>query len=642
MTAETNRIAEQLSDLEAQLSLSVSSQRRVHSIDQLLAYYVYTDPRRARDLLREQRQLLDEQFLPEAELSYFQHLAAVENQDYRYGEAERALQKALELIEEYGTIQQRIDTCIDYVGTLINLRRMEEALHYHSVAERLLATFPDDELSARSFSRHGVIYLHSNRYSRAIQKFLQSFNFLGTNARNLSLKSHYFYTLVNTGLGNVYERTGEIEKAIEAYERATDRCEQLGMRGRLVWHYLNLGNAYLATGDVELAGRYFAMVINNESDANPEARAAACANLGSCYIELQRYEEAEELLDQAEALYAVKAKPDYANSATMAIYRARIQAEQGQLEAAITQLEEGRKLAQAAGDPIILADISLNLARHYAEQADFAAAYTAQLEYDRYQQQHQAQLNHQRQQELEAQYKTEAKEKEAERLKLKASQLQLKALRAQMNPHFLYNCLNSIQSFISTNEASTASRYLAKFAMLMRQSLEYTNLEYISLEDEISFLTDYLDISCHLRFEGKLEYVITVDDELEEDIQGVPTMIIQPYVENAIEHGLRGQDGGRIEISFAPHGDASILATVTDNGIGRRRIAEIQANDATRLRHRSRGTEITLSRLQLLDPELMHREAVKIIDRYDKADNALGTRVEVVIPVVDLQLIKPS
>ncbi|MEL6141831.1 MAG: tetratricopeptide repeat protein [Bacteroidota bacterium] len=639
MTADVTRIKEHIAALDSQLDQPSSPERRVDLINRLLSYRIFTDPEHARQLLKEQEDILNQYSLPEYELSFYQYLALLENQDYDFAAAEVAHRKALELIKGYGTIQQRIDTCVDYAGTLINLGRIDEALEYHLRADRLLTNYPNDELRARCDCRHGFIYLHTNRYTKAIKKFLQAFNYLGLNGRELSFKGHYFYTIVNTGLGNVYQRTGEFDKAIEAFQRTINRCEAYGIRGRIAWHHLNLGNAYLATAEFEPAAHYFALVLDNEADSSLPARAAAYANLGSCYIEQERYRAAEELLNRAEEFYRGLSKPDYANAATIAIWRARILEEENNLTGAVGQLEKALILAEDTSDPLLLADISRNLAHYYAEMEDYAAAYQAQLDYDRYQRRQQEQLNRQRQQELEAQYQTEAKEKEAERLKLKAGQLQLKELRAQMNPHFLYNCLNSIQSFISTNEAGTASKYLAKFAMLMRQSLEYTDLEYISLENEIAFLSDYLDISCHLRFEGRLMYNIQLDEEIEEDILGVPTMIIQPYVENAIEHGLRGRTGGKIDIRFDSIDEASIRATITDNGIGRKRIAEIQAGDATRVHHRSRGTEITLSRLNLLQPDLGKEDAVKIHDLYDTEGKATGTSVEVIIPVVDLQLI---
>ncbi|MEO0735103.1 MAG: histidine kinase, partial [Bacteroidota bacterium] len=263
-------------------------------------------------------------------------------------------------------------------------------------------------------------------------------------------------------------------------------------------------------------------------------------------------------------------------------------------------------------------------------------AYKHQLRYDLYLERYHSLQDVKRQEEFTAQFEAEIHEKERESLQLRASQLQLRALRAQMNPHFLYNALNSIQAFITTNDASTASRYLAKFAMLMRRSLEYTNREYITLEDEVSFLEDYLDINRHLRFDGHLTYEVKTVGELEEDILGVPTMILQPYVENAIEHGLRTRTKGHIKVHFSPilGDDDNILATVTDDGIGRAKVRKMQAEDHTRPYHQSRGTDITQSRLELLTDDPQSR--VRIEDLYHDDGSPAGTRVTVRVPVADV------
>jgi len=240
--------------------------------------------------------------------------------------------------------------------------------------------------------------------------------------------------------------------------------------------------------------------------------------------------------------------------------------------------------------------------------------------------------------EMRVKYEAEKTEQEAEMLRLQATSLQLKALRAQMNPHFMYNALNSIQNFITSNDGDSATKYLAKFAKLMRQSLEYSDLEYISLEKEIEFLEIYLNLNQKLRFEKNLTYQIIVGEEIEEDIMGVPTMIIQPYVENAIEHGLRTIEHGLVKVEFNLYDDDNILAIVEDNGIGRERVRERQRKDGYHLNHRSRGTSITKQRLSVLNKSNKSGFFVRTIDLKDKDGKALGTRVEVKIPIIDLQI----
>jgi LytS/YehU family sensor histidine kinase len=182
-----------------------------------------------------------------------------------------------------------------------------------------------------------------------------------------------------------------------------------------------------------------------------------------------------------------------------------------------------------------------------------------------------------------------------------------------------------------------AAKYLAKFAKLMRQSLEYSDVEVISLEKEIEFLENYLFINEKLRFGNRMSYKINVEDDLEEDLIGVPAMIIQPYLENAIEHGFRSIKNGFLSVHFQYFNEHCILCTIEDNGIGREKAMALQKENATYQHHKSKGTLITEQRLNLLHHSLGAQAAVKIIDLTEGASGRpLGTRVEVLIPIMDL------
>lgn len=134
-----------------------------------------------------------------------------------------------------------------------------------------------------------------------------------------------------------------------------------------------------------------------------------------------------------------------------------------------------------------------------------------------------------------------------------------------------------------------------------------------------------------------MQYKIIVDEELEDDIIGVPTMIVQPYIENAIEHGIRPKKGGLIKIVFALFDEKTIKCTIEDNGIGRDKAREMQEKDNYHLNHKSRGTNITEKRLELLHNDRDDKFSVKIIDlKHPLSNEALGTRVEILIPIVEL------
>ncbi|WP_116125107.1 histidine kinase [Lewinella sp. IMCC34183] len=622
----------------------------IERLRHLLDEYVYTNPREARQLLQRQRRLLDRfsAELPTLEhrtgedyrLSYHLHLANLESQEYRHEAAAGPFAVALESAEQRGDIADRLEVYLAYTGHLSNLGKIESASDYLDRALRLLDSYPSDRMRAHAACRHGYLYLLFFSYPKATTKFLEAENLLGGGTFALTPQDHYMYSLAQSGMGTIYQNSGESERAVAAFERAIRRCETIGLRARLPWHQLNLGKELISGGDYTGAATYFEAVIDGEANGSSRALAAAYANMGFCLYHLGEYDRTATYLDRAEELYRGEAEPDHVELASIGFMRATQLMDAGDWQAAITELNRALPVAEvddSTSDPRLLsmvADAYLYLSVAHARLEEFADAYHYHCTYDRYNRRFHQQVDILRQEQFAAQFRAEAREQENRQLKLRASQLKLKALRAQMNPHFLYNALNSIQSFISTNDAATASKHLAKFAMLMRQSLEYANREYITLEEERQFLTDYLEINRHLRYEGTLTYGISLHPDLEEDITGVPTMILQPYVENAIEHGLRGQAEGHIEVVFMPDDDDHLLATVTDNGIGRVRVAEMQARDPGRAHHKSRGTQITESRLQLLSDA--DREWVRIEDLYAADGTAAGTRVRVRIPVSEM------
>ena len=208
---------------------------------------------------------------------------------------------------------------------------------------------------------------------------------------------------------------------------------------------------------------------------------------------------------------------------------------------------------------------------------------------------------------------------------------ELKALKAQMNPHFIFNALNSIQEYIVLNEKNLASDYLGKFADLMRKYLYHSDKGSISVEDEVACLNTYLELE-KVRFEDTLDYSITVANAIPVENTYIPTMIIQPYVENAIKHGLLHKKKDRNLSIVLVQEEKYIKCTIEDNGVGREKAKALQEN--SKREHKSFATKATQDRLALLNFGKNQKIGVEIIDLYD--DNSLpkGTRVVVTIPQI--------
>ena len=630
-----------LQELEEKLSRQPDRKQRLILLDKLVAQYVFTNIQRAEVLLTELQEILEEIDAPDLLLDYHLYQATVQNQLYKYEKAGFHFETAMQMLEERGTANQQVETYIDYAGLCINLENLDRATLFLDKAEKLLKTFPDDRLQARLICREGILELHYANYSRAIELLLSADKKTMTLEVPLELKDYYFLTLIHSGLGRVYERNNDREKSVRAYLKVVDMCESMGMRSRISWHYVNVGNSYMALGELENAEHFFRKAIKTADDTSEYARANAYANLGFCYLEREQFEKALKHLNRAEQGYKEHSERDYYNFANVALWRGQIYKGLKKEADAFGQFHKALEYAELQNDYKQIAGICKELAVFYAEQEAYKEAYSYQCRHDEYQERYMEDVDQRKQREVEAKYEAEKKRQETELLELQATRLQLKALRAQMNPHFMYNALNSIQNYITSHDVDLATKYLAKFAQLMRRSLEYSDLEVISLEDEIEFLEQYLVINEKLRFENKLRYEIIIDEEIEEDILCVPTMIIQPYVENAIEHGLRTRTDGLIKVFFFLFDEDTILCRVEDNGIGRDRSRQLRMNDPQFQNHRSRGTSITEKRLSILHNNNPTGEEIFVRTedlRDEKTGEALGTRVEIKIPVMEIKV----
>ena len=166
----------------------------------------------------------------------------------------------------------------------------------------------------------------------------------------------------------------------------------------------------------------------------------------------------------------------------------------------------------------------------------------------------------------------------AKKRRIANQSLILRSLRSQMNPHFIFNALNSVNNFISKNDERSANKYLSDFSKLMRTVMENSRYEFISLSTELSILQLYLSLE-HARFKEKFDYSLTVSEELSLEQTQIPPMLIQPYIENAIWHGLRyKEEKGLLTVSIQPHGE-ELLVTIEDNGIGRKKSAELKTHN---------------------------------------------------------------
>jgi signal transduction histidine kinase len=212
-------------------------------------------------------------------------------------------------------------------------------------------------------------------------------------------------------------------------------------------------------------------------------------------------------------------------------------------------------------------------------------------------------------------------------LNMKIIELEQQALKAQMNPYFIFNCLASIQHFVNKEQPEAANRYLSNFAKLIRKTLDLSGEQYISLDKEVDYLENYVQME-KLRFQDKFSYTITVGENIDEYNIMIPPMLIQPIVENAIRHGLRYKENndGMLKISFESS-EKGLICTVEDNGIGRKRSRELKS--ALHIEYQSKGTLLTESRINAINMLNDRKISMEANDLLDANQDVAGTIVRI-------------
>jgi ligand-binding sensor domain-containing protein len=223
------------------------------------------------------------------------------------------------------------------------------------------------------------------------------------------------------------------------------------------------------------------------------------------------------------------------------------------------------------------------------------------------------------------------KEQEKMAVRQKLNELEQKAMRAQMNPHFIFNCLSSIQGFIINKDFETTNNYLTEFASLIRQTLDHSETTYITIESEIKYLRSYLEME-KMRYGNLFKYSIEVDTGVNQDFTYIPSMLLQPFIENSIRHGLRYRNDelGLIQVKFRQT-DKDLYCIVQDNGIGRKKAAEYKSQ--INIVYQSRGMRLIEERINILNKIYAETIRTEIIDMLNDDGEPAGTKITIYFPL---------
>ena len=211
------------------------------------------------------------------------------------------------------------------------------------------------------------------------------------------------------------------------------------------------------------------------------------------------------------------------------------------------------------------------------------------------------------------------------------NEMRLMAIRSQMNPHFIFNCLNSIQKMIVVEDVNGAYQYLSKFSKLLRMVLDNSEKNFISLTSEMEMNVLYLELES-LRFKNSFEYQIEIDKTIDPESTTVPSLLLQPFIENAIWHGLMHREGEKkLWIRFSRQAN-QLVCTIEDNGVGREKSAAIKAQKLGSHYFESKGTKLSEQRIELLNQQLEQRASILITD-LSNGSGSSGTRITIELPI---------
>jgi len=576
-----------------------------------------------------------------------------------------------------------------YISRLINLSDTYETgdidtqIQLLHDAEKLAKTNNDSLQLAIIYQRLSQANNSKGVYDVAITYALNSkriYENIGTHTQQL---------LANSSLITIYRNTGYTKKAIVLSKESLKQIKDLPIDRNTGRYYFNLGVSYSADDQLDSALVYYKKATEFAKQAQfKPGEIFMKQSMAQLYKKMGRYNEAENMFK--ELLVFFEDKKDKSNIARTNYGLATIFSLKSQHQKSIPLYETSLKLNREMNRVEFIKDINQKLFIAYSIVQDTAKANKANEEYNvmkdtldsrerkallaematKYETERieaQSQINAKEVQLAKAQSKQNMlyfigalvllglvlavafvnskrlKQKQQMALitqDLKASQKQLalekqyrdselKALKAQMNPHFIFNVLNSIQEFIVLNEKEKASEYLATFAELIRNYLNFSNEEFITLHEEVETITNYLELE-HLRFGDDLKYTIHIEDNLDVNVITLPTMLIQPYIENALKHGLFNKEGNKqILISFEKASDNNLFCLVEDNGIGRKASANYKTSKS--MEYKSFASVATKERLVLLNQRYHSNIGVNIVDI--EAENKTGTRVELTIPI---------
>jgi tetratricopeptide (TPR) repeat protein len=585
----------------------------------------------------------------------------------RYGESLDYAFAALKIAEELKDISLTSEVCGSIGIVYKNQGKYPEALEYYERALGYAIELKDTAWVAACYANAGNVYRRIGNFTKALDYHLK--------ALEVFEKSHEErrMAIAMMNIGNLYEDQKDYNLALDYYTRALDLAYKTEDHKRIAECLINVGNIYSEMGDYRTARDYYEKSLKIQLEQKFNYTLSDCyQNIGTSWEKEAEYDKALEYYTKSLAL--AQEEDDKSTLAQVLASIANIYVIKKDFKHGYETAQQSLKIAEVNSDLYNVKNALelLSKASEGLHDPGLALAY-----YKRFSAIKDSLFSSEKYKsikEVEAKYELEKKEQQLALLQQKnqvqmltisrrnrflissavlifllivigigtfrnsrlkarhqAVELEQKLLRSQMNPHFIFNSLIAIQSYIYKKDPVQAGDFLAKFADLIRITLENSRSEFVLLEKEIKMLQYYLDLQC-LRFEHKFCYTISLDETIDSQALRIPPMLAQPFIENAIEHGLRfKQENGLIEISYQKQ-NGHLRLTVQDNGIGREKARELEISK----QHQSMATSITRERLEILSRRHKQKFNLELTDLTREDGTPCGTLVEFGMPYKDV------
>ena len=552
-----------------------------------------------------------------------------------------------------------------------NISLYEKAINAHIEARNLAQKAENKELEIISLNMLGVAYRRMDLVKPALDYHKKALD-IANSIKNPSNTIKHSIAVSQNSMGNIYLAINQYDLAIGQFNKSLKYEKVSNNKLGLAINYQNIGYAKEAKGQLEEALKDYETSLNYNNEIDSEIGRVICYNsIGKIYIKQGKLQEALSIIK--EALNKALTIGDQYYIASSYNLLGWTQIELNNIETAEKNINKALILGQQYNLKSNIAEAYKHLSKIYEKKKSYKLAMTFYKNHIDYKESISNERNLQYVNDVIVQYENEIKnsqikslayENELVKSKLERNQrifwftltslitlaiiivslyrnhqlqhekqiltLEQDMLRNQMNPHFIFNTLNSIKLYIINNEKENAVYYLNKFSKLIRKILVASTEKEISLEEELNTMKLYMNIE-NIRFSNEINFKIKINDNINISKIKVPSMVLQPFLENAIWHGLSAKKGHKeICIKVDKKLDNHITISIRDNGIGRKASTEI--NNKKSLKRKSMGIDLIKARLENFSSNFENKCRLYIKDIMDEKGNPLGTKVIINIP----------